>query len=271
MSKRTRLITAVAAGATAVVMLSGCSTSVAGQPIAETPNVTTAAADASAESPYVSVTVTPPRVGNDGVQYGNLPYPGIAIGQHQADGRTKDCSLGPQVRSGSRVGFLTAGHCDRTPGGEVFVFADPDAKQPVLVGVISDAGVSTAPSPDLDVAILWTNSADPSAARIAGKYPVVGVMPTEQVRRLPAGTPICVDGAWSGVHCSDLISADEKIRYEHGTEGGDSGGPVFVVDREGRATLIGIHRGHDPDMPTVGEATILAAALDHLDVTAVTG
>lgn len=252
-------------------MLSGCSTSVAGQPVAETPNVTTAAADASAESPYVSVTVTPPRVGNDGVQYGNLPYPGIAIGQHQADGRTKDCTLGPQVRSGSRAGFLTAGHCDRTPGGEVFVFADPDAKQPVLVGVISDAGVSTAPSPDLDVAILWTNSADPSAARIAGKYPVVEVMPTEQVRKLPAGTPICVDGAWSGVHCSDLISADEKIRYEHGTEGGDSGGPVFVVDREGRATLIGIHRGHDPDMPTVGEATILAAALDHLAVTAVTG
>ncbi|KXW72988.1 hypothetical protein [Mycolicibacterium phlei] len=114
-------------------------------------------------------------------------------------------------------------------------------------------------------------AADPSAARIAGKYPVVEVMPTEQVRKLPAGTPICVDGAWSGVHCSDLISADEKIRYEHGTEGGDSGGPVFVVDREGRATLIGIHRGHDPDMPTVGEATILAAALDHLDVTAVTG
>ncbi|RIS51978.1 hypothetical protein D2E46_24080 [Mycobacteroides abscessus] len=217
------------------------------------------------------MTATPPQVGNDGVQYGDLPYPGIAIGQHQTDGRTKDCTLGPQVKSGTRTGFLTAGHCDRTPGGEVFVFADPDATQPVLVGVISDADVATAPSPDRDVAVLWTNSADPSAARIAGKYPVVGVMPTEQVRALPAGTPICVDGAWSGVHCSDLISADEKIRYEHSTEGGDSGGPVFVVDRAGRATLIGIHRGHDPDMPTVGEATFLAAALDHLAVTAVTG
>lgn len=270
MSKSNRL-TAAVAGITLAVAVSACSTAVGGVPAAETPSVTTAAADTSAESPYVAVTVTPPQVGNDGVQYGRLPYPGIAIGQHQADGRTKDCSLGPQVRSGSRTGFLTAGHCDRTPGGEVFVFADPDAKQPVLVGVISDADVATAPSPDRDVAILWTDSADPSATRIAGRYPVVGVMPTEQVRKLPAGTPICVDGAWSGVHCSDLISADEKIRYEHGTEGGDSGGPVFVVDREGRATLIGIHRGHDPDMPTVGEATILAAALDHLDVTVLTG
>lgn len=269
MSTRTGLFTATASVALAATILSGCSTSVAGQSVADTPSTVTAT-DISTESPYVAVTVTPPRVGNDHVQYGDRPYPGIAIGQHQADGRTKDCSLGPQVKAGTRTGFLTAGHCDRTPGGEVFVFADPDAQQPVLIGVITDAEDSTAPSPDLDVAVLWTSSADPSAARIAGQYPVVGVMPTEQVRELPAGTPICVDGAWSGVQCSDLISADEKIRYEHSTEGGDSGGPVFVVDRQGRATLIGIHRGHDPDNPTVGEATILAAALDHLDVTAVT-
>lgn len=263
----------IAALATALAV-SACSSAVEGQPVAApatgSPSATAAAADASAESPYVAVDVTPSRVGNDHVQYGRLPYPGVAIGQHQANGRTKDCTLGPRISAGSRVGFLTAGHCDRTPGGQVFTFADPGAQQPVLVGVLSDTDVTTAPSPDRDVAVLWTTAADPAATRIAGKYPIVGVMPTEQVRRLPAGTPICVDGAWAGVRCSDLISAGELIRYKRVTEDGDSGGPVFVVDRDGRATLIGIHRGVDEVATHVGEATILAPALTHLNATAAT-
>lgn len=258
----------------ATLSLSACSSSVGGQPVAVpaagSPTVATAAADAPTESPYVAVDVTPPQVGNDHVQYGRLPYPGVAIGQHQANGRTKDCTLGPQVRSGARVGFLTAGHCDRTPHGQVFTFADPGAQQPVLVGVLSDTDVSAAPSPDRDVAALWTTAADPAATSIAGKYPIVGVMPTEQVRRLPAGTPICVDGAWAGVRCSDLISVGELVRYKRTTEDGDSGGPVFVVDRAGRATLIGIHRGVDEVATHVGEATILAPALAYLNATATT-
>lgn len=271
-SRKTSLIGAAALAAALAV--SACSTSVEGQPVAApatgNPSVTTAGSDASTESPYVAVTVAPPQVGTDRVQYGRLPYPGIAIGQHQANGRTKDCTLGPQVRSGARVGFLTAGHCDRTPHGQVFTFADPGAQQPVLVGVLTDTDVSAAPSPDRDVAVLWTTAADPAATRIAGKFPIVGVMPTEQVRRLPAGTPICVDGAWAGVRCSDLISAGELIRYKRVTEDGDSGGPVFVVDRAGRATLIGIHRGVDEVATHVGEATVLAPSLAYLNATATT-
>ncbi|GAA4676541.1 S1 family peptidase [Gordonia humi] len=272
-SRNTPLIATLVA-ALAVSAVSACSSAVEGQPVAVpttgSSSATAAAAGTSAESPYVAVTVAPPQVGTDRVQYGRLPYPGVAIGQHQANGRTKDCTLGPQVRSGARVGFLTAGHCDRTPHGQVFTFADPGAQQPVLVGVLTDTDVSTAPSPDRDVAVLWTTATDPTSTRIAGKYPIVGVMPTEQVRRLPAGTPVCVDGAWAGVRCSDLISAGELIRYQRTTEDGDSGGPVFVVDRAGRATLIGLHRGVDEVATHVGEATVLAPTLAYLNATATT-
>ncbi|MBL3752849.1 hypothetical protein IPW42_24930 [Mycobacteroides abscessus subsp. massiliense] len=204
-----------------------------------------------------------------GSQYGARPYPGIAIGQHQSDGSTKDCTLGPAVTSARGKGFITAGHCDQTPGGEVFIFADTDAVQPVSIGVITGAEDKPSPQGYSDSAVIWTEAVEPSATKIAGRWPVTGVMTAAEIRRLPVGTPICIDGAWSGVVCSPLIATDaEYIRIGHVTQGGDSGATVFVVDQATqRATLIGLHRGVQDGQ---GEATLLEPALVRLGATALT-
>lgn len=257
---------------TAAVALSACSTTgVAGEamPAADSAITQKAAKLAPAEPRYIDVsgTVVLPR-DSYGSQYGAQPYPGIAIGQHQSDGSTKDCTLGPAVSSTRGKGFITAGHCDQTPGGEVFVFADTDAAKPVSIGVFTGAEDKPTPQGYSDSAVIWTGTVDSSATKIAGRWPVTGVMTASEVRRLPVGTPICIDGAWSGVVCSPLIAADDKIRYADIGAGGDSGAAIFLVGRNGDATLVGLLRGYDGNNPNVGVATFLEPALQRLGATA---
>lgn len=205
-----------------------------------------------------------------GVQYGDQLYPGINIGQHQADGHTKGCTAGPLIRSihGSGIGFLTAGHCDQTPGGQVFIFAAPSGSQPILVGTYT--GALDDDISGQDSAALWTTiPAAAGATRIAGRFPIIGVMPEREVKQLPRGTWVCIDAAVSGFNCTQLSRRPaDKITYPHITEERDSGAAVFVVDRENHAILIGIHQGEDNDGD--GEATFIAPALQRLGAEVVT-
>lgn len=272
MCKRRFALTATAVLAT--VAMSACSTTgVAGEaaPAADSSIMQQATTVTPAEPQYIDVsgTVELPR-DSFGSQYGGKPHPGIAIGQHQSDGSTKDCTLGPAVASARGRGFVTAGHCDQTPGGQVFVFADIDGAEPVSIGVITGAEDKPSSQGYSDSAVIWTEAVDPAATKIAGRWPVTGVMTAAEIRRLPAGTPICIDGAWSGVVCSPLEAADDKIRYADIGDGGDSGAAVFVVDEKGGATLIGLLRGSDGDNPNIGVATFLEPALQRLGATALT-
>ncbi|MBN7300458.1 hypothetical protein IUQ79_00975 [Mycobacteroides abscessus subsp. bolletii] len=215
----------------------------------------------------MSGTVTLPRDSHGG-QYGASPYPGITAVQHQDDGSSKNCTLGPVVTGAGRSGFLTAGHCDYSPGGQVFVFADPHAEQPIPFGVITGAQDAPTPNGYSDSAVIWTGTVDPAATRIANTWPIAGVMPVSEVKQLPAGTPICIDGAKSGVVCSPLISVGlDYIRSVRIAQHGDSGAAVFVVDQSDSATLIGIHSGFEGAQ---GEATFLEPALQRLGATALT-
>ncbi|WP_234797723.1 MULTISPECIES: S1 family peptidase [Mycobacteroides] len=270
MCKRRFALTAIAA--LAAVGVSACSTTgVAGEavPAADSAITQKAATLAPAAPRYIDVSgkVVVPR-DSYGSQYGAQPYPGIAIGQHQSDGSTKDCTLGPLVTGARGKGFITAGHCDQTPGGEVFVFADTDAAKPVSIGVITGAEDKPTPQGYSDSAVIWTGNVDSSATKIAGRWPVVGVMTASEVRRLPVGTPICINGAWSGVVCSPLIAADDQyVRTPRLAQGGDSGAAVFVVDQKGEARLVGIHSGFENGQD---EATFLEPALQRLGATALT-
>ncbi|WP_286151312.1 MULTISPECIES: hypothetical protein [unclassified Mycobacterium] len=252
--------------------MSACSTTgVAGDAVLATGSPITQKADilVPSESRYVDVSgkVVVPR-DSYGSQYGTQPYPGIAIGQHQSDGSTKDCTLGPAVIGARGKGFITAGHCDQTPGGEVFVFADANAAEPVSISVITGAEDKPTPQGYSDSAVIWTGAVDAGVTRIARRWPVVGVMTASEVRRLPAGTPICINGAWSGVVCSPLIAADDQyVRTPRLAQGGDSGAAVFVVDQKGEARLVGIHSGFENGQD---EATFLEPALQRLGATALT-
>lgn len=264
-------ITAVAAAA---AVMSACSTSVAGQPVA-----VQSAAEATSSSPeaqqpirWKDVEAEAPELDKDleGLQYGTTPMPGIGFGYRDAEHRPEVCSLGPAVRDAAgRGGFLTAGHCTSgkaaTPaylqGG-----VDSRTAPQVLLGHVEAAQDDHATN---DSAIIWAPVSD-AATKIAGKWPVAGIMAEADVPSLVRpGDPVCVDGARSGVVCSPLISADGGvIRTEAVTKGNDSGSAVFVVAPSGSAILIGIHSGVEG---SAGVATFISPALDRLDVTVALG
>lgn len=203
---------------------------------------------------------------NDGT-YGQRgePVPGVLLSQHQPDGSPQSCTLGPAVYAlddGSQ-GWLTAGHCDPSPGESSGVWLDALGKEKLTLGVISDS--LTALDYGLDYAVLWSSTGRVPAAStaLANTWPIAGMMSTEDVQGLPAGTPICIDGAKAGVKCTPLLDATETwIEYEDVAGKGDSGAPVFVVTRDGDAQLIGLLRGFDTARPGVGLASYLTPALE---------
>lgn len=273
-AKRYRLVCALAAAAAAV---SACSTAVSGTPVSDTPNAPAAGAAVSVTPSGVTtrwIDVSGQGViakDSHGGQFGSLPYPGITILQQQGDESPKNCTLGPAVvdKTSQRTGFVGAGHCDDSPGGQTFVFADYAGTEAVPVGVYANSKDAPTPLGYSDSAVIWTRILDPRSTLIAGTWPVDGVMPAADVRKLRAGTPVCIDGAKSGVVCSPLVGANnDYILTAPMTQPGDSGAAVFLVDEKTlQATLIGIHSGTEDGH---SEATFLEPALTRLGATALT-
>ncbi|KLI09466.1 hypothetical protein BKG60_05070 [Mycobacterium syngnathidarum] len=213
-----------------------------------------------------------PQADAAGIQYGAQPYPGINIGQGQIGTSPNKCTLGPLARriaDGAYV-FVTAGHCDERPGEVVSIWSGPNGEGPKVVGTLT--GEFDDEATGQDSALLETVLAPaPDATKIAGKFPISGVMPEAEVRKLPAGTPICLDGARSGVVCGPLVRTDwDTIKFGTNAIGGDSGSPVFLVGADNRAVLIGIFKG-EHGATALDAATYLQPALDRLGVEIVTG
>ncbi len=197
----------------------------------------------SASSEWVDVTgqgTTLPR-DDEHRQYSPTPVPGSAIFTWPAGGgEAGSCTLGVAVREvgGDRTGFLTAAHCGEAPYEPTQFLASGPGPGDV---VAEPLGELTEMSDITDTGIIWTPRA--AATNTIAGFPIGGSMSEEVVTELPKGTPICLDGAVSGVVCSPLYGVvNNKISYGH-TERGDSGAPVFVVNGAGVATLIGVHSG----------------------------
>lgn len=211
------------------------------------------------------------------IQFGGTPVPGIVLAQ-QVAGARKSCTLGVAVQAvdiGSA--FVTAGHCDRAPGGALFLYpeadtTDADAKQLPSTFVKTDAHAV----PDIgtglvsDSTLLPVSTVDPAATKIANRYPIAGVLTASAVEQLPTGTPVCFDGAMSGVTCGALTDADDQglVRFDADGRDGDSGAPVFLLDQQHRATLIGLVKGGDADGSDT-TATYLDPALMRLGASVV--
>lgn len=194
-------------------------------------------------------------------QYGDFPQPGITViqaGQHA-------CTIGPAVVGG----FLTAGHCNEAPGRLVRLYTDESAKNHIDVGGFGESEMGLDPKTGSFrdwVTLNLTGPVAVSATNIAGHYPVAGVLTLESARSLDAGTPICLDGAKSGTTCGRVLDPDEggMLHIDVRTQGGDSGAPVFVVDRQGRTALVGLVKGGDGPTDTTSFITYLEPALQSL-------
>lgn len=260
MNTRALLIAAVASAA---VVTSACTSTVTGaagpaSDLGRAPAPGTVAAAplaAGAQNNWADVT-------GQGAPAAAVAVPGaITVGVEQ-------CTLGPAVQKagGTGDGFVTAGHCGPTGTPQRLKSGADPAGMPlgVLAGSEEIDGAVTS-----DSAALWVGPADRSAAVIAGNWRVAGVMTLEAARRLPAKTPVCFDGAVSGVVCGPLDDASTDILFDAASQPGDSGAPVFLVDATTRtATLVGILKGGDDtagDAGRVSLATFLDPALTRLE------
>lgn len=167
-------------------------------------------------------------------RWGSVPLPGVKIGHRDSAGEVQACTIGPAVEGG----FLTAGHC-ADGNGDQYLQTDPVGQQVARLGTVT----ASATGPGDDWALIPV-TVPQGAEWIAGKWPIRDVMAPNEIRALPPGTPICIDGTKSGVVCSRLVEANaDWILYEHRTTDGDSGAPVFVVTPDGDARLLGVHHG----------------------------
>lgn len=263
---RSRKYALIAATAAAAVAVSACSGTAPAEPkpwpnagnVAAAPTSAAVATEKPAFT-WKAVTVEMPTDGNGG-QFGSAPFPGITLGQHQYNGKTKDCTAGPAVTDGSRTGFLTAAHCNESPGENVFVF--PSGADPVPVGTYPHAN----PPGFGDITAIWpTVPAAPGVTRIADRFRIAGVLTAQAVKALPVGTPVCINGTRTGVHCGPLLSAGADLRWswdDTDDNGGDSGAAVFLVDAANNAVLVGVFHGNTR---TVASASYLDTALRGLN------
>ncbi len=171
----------------------------------------------------------------DPTQWAPTPRPGSLLIPQPNDGSWA-CTVGPTVAGPVGVGWLTAQHCGDGHDA-VGIFTDDDARTELRLGVLT--------SVDADASVVWAPGlpATRGAVHLAD-LPVAGVM-ADPLRDLAAGTPVCLSGGRAGVRCGPLVQSRSEVRYRLDPlpEGGDSGAPVFVVDRTGSVLLIGLHEG----------------------------
>lgn len=193
-------------------------------------------------------------------QFGGVPTPGIVIAQQNGSSSPYRCTLGVAVRAAAGgSGFLTAGHCDEHPGNALQLYPTADVSGDDAK-VLPKPYVPVDETAGVDAALVPLDELTPAATLIAGRYRVAGVLTAAGVQQLvPLGTTVCVDGAVTGLHCGPRITdRDGRVAFAVATREGDSGAPVFAVDAQNRAALIGIVKGGDGGSFT---ATYLDTAL----------
>lgn len=229
-----------------------------------------------ASGPWVSISPRSLPRDQDGWAYGVEPGPGIAAFQSESGGGFGGCTIGfPIVDSKGTAAFLSAGHCDRRNGERLKMFTTPDNSYSLELGDYQqgrddvspsgapDAPIAGAPSRDYVVLTMGPQLGRTYSTRLAPGIRLRGMMPTNAVQALPKGTPVCRNGARSGVTCGPLTSAADKTFSWRATSiKGDSGAAVFVVNAAGEALGIGIMSQTSADGSAI--ATYLAPALRQL-------
>ena len=197
---------------------------------------------------------------------GSVPFgviaPGAVISGVDKDGDMADCTVGLAIRGG----VITGGHC-ATAGTPRYLSDGRNGALSAQIGTVMksvDVIPETGPTVDASAVTVTAPTTD-AAVRVAGR-PVAGVMTMDAVHHLPAGTPVCFDGASSGLKCGPLRYAYGSVTIGVKAQHGDSGGPVFLVDgTSGAVTLVGVLTG---GTDTSTRAAYVDSALDSLGAVA---
>lgn len=184
--------------------------------------------------------------------------PGMELGQRDTAGGIWRCSAGAEATDpqGHPV-MIATGHCDVNRGVPVTT-ADGTP-----VGVYADSRVGHT---DIDsyVSQLRLNpGVQPASGASLGGWPVDGVLIARTAEVLPRGTSVCMAGyKIGGVACGklDLGMKDQLWVKVTGAAPGDSSGPAWIVDSNGRAVYVGVIL-EGPKHP-IGESSITIASAE---------
>lgn len=173
-----------------------------------------------------------------------LPGSTIAI-RHHSTGESFLCTAGPIVSlPGGGRGVLTAGHCgddgdvvqwDSGQGPRVTVGKLFHPVNKVIDGVMNDYAIVPVPSKY-------------TSLNVGGKYPPATFLTVYELHSMYSSWKMCATGLTSGSRCGNMVgyTPDGYIETDFASSHGDSGGPVYLVNKElGSAAIVGIVHGHD--------------------------
>lgn len=197
----------------------------------------------------------------------NAIGPGTAIAVSYADGSGgMACTAGFLVHTeDGRTGVLTAGHCNK-PGEASKVSMNSGSGPYPTVGTFAQTVSEGARGEDHDIGLVMLDSGrgsgqTPQTSAITGSMPVSGV-----AQELRIGQQLCKFGMKTQrVECGQITDVTEsKVVFLAGSQCGDSGGPVYVIQSDG-AKAVGIHirggRANDPNPGCSIPATFSVAEL----------
>ncbi len=205
--------------------------------------------------------------------------PGAGIYIAYADGSGgMGCTAGFLVHtSGDQAGILTAGHCNR-PGEPSRVTMNLGGVLPyTTLGTFTQTISEGVHNEQHDIGLITLGGDNvPQSSAIAASLPVTGVATNLQV-----GQQLCKFGMGSGADaCGQIVKiTGSKVVFLASGQCGDSGGPVYLYEKDGTASAVGILiRGGDPYTPNAGcaarakfsVAELVRPWLDKWHLTAVT-
>lgn len=205
--------------------------------------------------------------------------PGAGIYVDYADGSGgMGCTAGFLVHTSSgRTGILTAGHCNR-PGERSKVAMNLDGVLPYAnLGTFSETVSEGVHDEQHDIGLITLDGDNvPQSSAIASSVPVSGV-----ATNLRVGQQLCKFGMSSGADaCGQIVRiTGSKVVFLASGQCGDSGGPVYLYEKDGTVSAVGILiRGGDPYIPKAGcaararfsVAELVRPWLDKWHLTAVT-
>ena len=197
--------------------------------------VVMAAAPAAASPPLPpSPTITP------GAGLALVPGTGNTGGACTAGWLAHDAAGNPVM--------LTAGHCNA--GGPV-AMKWTVTNQYETIGTFTKSINDGSVGEETDIGLIsLSNNMIPSDTRVLSRRPVEGATANVKI-----GDVLCKYGNTTGRQCGAVLVAPtaSKVRFGALSEGGDSGGPVYLIQPDGDAIAVGVTLGHTDSGGTVAE------------------
>lgn len=162
--------------------------------------------------------------------------PGAGIASHNASWTEgTSCTAGWLAHDpAGRPVMLSAGHCDH--GAVAMKWTQSDAYE--TIGTFTQSVDEGSVEDDADIGLITlSNNAIPADTRVLSRRPVEGV--TIDVK---AGDVLCKYGNTTGRQCGPVLDTPtaSKVRFNAPSEGGDSGGPVYLIQPDGDAIAVGV-------------------------------